>query len=92
MTDRTLNTVWGYSIALNGALKPVTGSPFATGRLPYWVAVDPSAEFVYVANQTDNTVSAYKIGSKGGLTAVPGSPFAAGNIPTGVTVTQKTRP
>jgi 6-phosphogluconolactonase (cycloisomerase 2 family) len=38
------NTVSGYSIASNGALTPVPGSPFATGFAPYGVAVDPNGQ------------------------------------------------
>src|SRR5882724_6908900 len=36
--------------AATGALIPVSGSPFAAGISPFWVAVDPAARFAYVAN------------------------------------------
>jgi 6-phosphogluconolactonase len=72
-----------------GALTPVPGSPFATGSEPNAIAVDPTAQFVYVANTTVNTVSAYSIDSKtGALTPVPGSPFATGTLPASLAITR----
>jgi 6-phosphogluconolactonase (cycloisomerase 2 family) len=64
-------------------LKPVTGSPFLTegptdtsGTGPVSVAVPPSGNYLYVANQFNNTVSAFSFdGTSGALTAVPGSPY-----------------
>jgi 6-phosphogluconolactonase (cycloisomerase 2 family) len=82
-------TVSGFSIdRKTGALTPVPGSPFAAGGNPRSVAVDPTAQFVYVTNERDNTVSGYSIDRKtGALTPVPGSPFAAGNTPISVAIT-----
>ena len=82
------NNVSAYSIASNGALTPVPGSPFAAGGFASSVAVDPTGKFAYVANSGTNTVSAYSIGSNGALTPVPGSPFAAGIEPISITVTR----
>jgi DNA-binding beta-propeller fold protein YncE len=48
------------------------------------VAVDPTGEFAYVANEVDNKVSAYRIAANGALMQVKGSPFAAGGSPTSV--------
>ncbi len=74
-----------------GALRAVSGSPFADGPGPNSVTVDPSGRFVYVTNYCDGcsagNVSAYTINnSTGALRAVSGSPFAAGNNPNSVTV------
>ena len=80
-------SVSAYSIGPDGALTPVSGSPFAAGIMPISVAVDPAAQFIYAGNYTDGTVSAYSIGSDGALTPVPGSPFAAGTEPISVVVT-----
>jgi 6-phosphogluconolactonase (cycloisomerase 2 family) len=67
------------------ALRAVAGSPFAAGRSPTSVTVDPSGQFAYVGNGGD--VSAYTINSStGALRAVAGSPFPAGNFPSSVTV------
>src|SRR5580700_11668890 len=69
------NTVSAYNVGSNGALTPVPGSPFATGRSPVSVTVDPTGTYAYTANGADGTVSAYSINSDGSLTPVPGSPF-----------------
>jgi DNA-binding beta-propeller fold protein YncE len=50
-----------------GTLTPVAGSPFPAGSDPVWVAVDPTGQFVYVANNISGDVSAYTIdGTSGG--------------------------
>jgi hypothetical protein len=82
----TSNNVSAYSIGANGALTPVPGSPFAAGRGPFSVAVDPTGKFAYVANLVDHNVSAYSIGTNGALTPVTGSPFAAERGPRSVAV------
>ena len=73
VANRGANAVSGYIIdATTGALKPITGSPFATGTTATSVAVDPSGEFAYVG------VSGYTINANtGALTLVTGSPFAS---------------
>ena len=87
-TEAPGNGVSGYQIdQTTGTLTAVRGSPFAGGNAPRGVIVDPSGNFVYVANSNDNTVSGYRINSAtGALTQVPGSPFATGTGPFGVTV------
>jgi len=88
------NTVSGYAIdRKTGALKPVPGSPFATGSVAFTVAVDPTAQFAYVVNvsfvnpPSPGTVSGYSIDRKtGALTPVPGSPFVEGVWPFSVAV------
>ena len=79
--------VSGYLIdATTGALTPIAGSPFASGRGPESVAVDPSGRFAYVANFVDNSVSGYTINSTtGALMPLPGSPFPA-SFPVSVAV------
>jgi 6-phosphogluconolactonase len=88
VTNSGDNTVSAYSInSSTGALRAVTGSPFAAGNTPVSVAVDLPGRFVYVANLGDNTVSAYSINSStGALRAVAGSPFAAGDKPFSVAI------
>ncbi|HET6465551.1 MAG TPA: beta-propeller fold lactonase family protein, partial [Nitrospiria bacterium] len=56
------------------------------GTSPNAVTVDPSAQFVYVANSSSN-VSAYTIDqTTGALTDVSGSPFTAGTDPLSLSV------
>lgn len=69
-----------------GAVGPAL--TIAAGSVPISINVDPSGQFVYVANFDSNNVSVYSIGVGGALTAVAGSPFATGSGPTSVTTTQ----
>ncbi len=84
--------VSAYTInSSTGALRAVTGSPFAAGNTPASVSVDPSGRFAYVANVCSDcsrgNVSAYTINSStGALREVAGSPFAAADGPISVTV------
>jgi 6-phosphogluconolactonase (cycloisomerase 2 family) len=72
--------VTGYGILDAGVLVALPGSSVTTGANAYSVTVDPSGQFLYVANDGAGNVSGYK--RNGGiLTAIPGSPFAAGNRP-----------
>ena len=92
MTNLQSNNVSAYAINVtNGALTPVAGSPFATGRTPYFVAVDPKGKFAYVAYVgAGSGISAYTIdAASGALTPVAGSPFKAGSGTTGVAVDPK---
>ena len=93
VANRGSNNVSAYSIAANGALTPVPGSPFASsGNFPTSVTVNPAGTFAYVSNEGNiiispkNNVSAYSIGANGALTPVAGSPFAAGGYPTSVSI------
>lgn len=76
------HSISGFAIGANGALAQVPGSPFPTangGRMalgPVSIAVDPSGQFVYVANYTDSNISGYRINaSTGALNHLTGSPF-----------------
>ena len=86
-SDCQKGNVSAYTINTStGALRAVSGSPFAAGYIPDSVAVDPSGQFAYVVNGCGSSrdcsagnVSAYIINSStGGLRAASGSPFAAG--------------
>jgi 6-phosphogluconolactonase (cycloisomerase 2 family) len=69
-----------YSIATNGALTPVPGSPFSAGPggFPDGIKVTPDGKFLAAASPGTNTVSMFSISPLGGLIPVPGSPFPAG--------------
>lgn len=67
------NEVVAFSIASNGSLTPVPGSPFAAGTNP--ISMTTVKNFLYVSN--DMGISGFGIdGSNGGLTPLAGSPFA----------------
>src|SRR5262245_22772675 len=71
------NDVSAYRIdPASGMLRPVAGSPFATGTQPIAVAIDSRSRFVYVPNQLSGTLSAYRMdAASGALAPVAGSPF-----------------
>jgi len=67
------NELVAFSIASNGALTPVPGSPFAAGTTP--VSMTVAKNFLYVSNAMG--ISGYSIdASNGVLTPLAGSPFA----------------
>jgi len=83
--NATGGTVSGYSIdSTTGALTALTGSPFATGSNPYWIAFTPDGKFAYVSNAGDNTISAYSVAA-GVLTALP-TPAPADGSPEDLTI------
>jgi 6-phosphogluconolactonase (cycloisomerase 2 family) len=71
VTNGTDNTVSGINIGAGAVLgAAVTGSPFATGNLPFGIAMDAAGAFVVVVNQNDNTLTYYSLNSTtGALTA-----------------------
>ena len=80
------NKIVVYSIdSSTGALAEV-GSPYATGEDPRSIAVDPTGQFVYVANLYSQNISAYSMNGSGALTEITGSPFQVDNGPSSVCV------
>ena len=72
------HSLLAFSIESNGALKWV-GS-YGTGQGPIGVAIDPTGNYVYVANNGSANLSAYSVNTTTGkLTKVTGSPFAMPN-------------
>jgi 6-phosphogluconolactonase (cycloisomerase 2 family) len=63
--------VWPLSA---GALTPGTSGEFPqvvpAGTSPYGMAIDPSGNYLYVANFGDNSISEYTINSDGSLTPI----------------------
>lgn len=87
VTNQGDNTVSVYSIAGNGALGMVTGSPFPTGTAPSSSATGNMLplRYLYVTNSGSGNISGYTIDdATGALTPLPGSPFPAGLQPVSV--------
>jgi 6-phosphogluconolactonase len=83
----TINASTGaLTQVLCGVLPICNGDNFKSGARPFFVTVDPSGKFAYVANYGSGDVSAYTIDATGALTAVTGSPFGAGAAPYSVSV------
>jgi len=76
----------------SGALTLATGSPYGVGDGAVWLTLDPSGQFLYVANRGTNTlspgsISAFKVDtSSGALTEITGSPFGLSGGPAMVKV------
>lgn len=77
VANGTAGSVSGYSIAADGTLSLVAGSPFAAGAGAniVWVAVDPKAGFVYAADSANSVVDGFSIDTNGALSPLSGSPF-----------------
>ncbi|MDQ6605350.1 MAG: beta-propeller fold lactonase family protein [Actinomycetota bacterium] len=75
------NTVSVYSVASDGSLTQVSGSPYPTGGFPESVAFSPTGTLLATADQDSNTVSVFSVSSSGQLTPVAGSPYATGGGP-----------
>ena len=74
-----LNRLSAFSVASDGSLNPVPGSPFHTGTWPWGVAVSPDGAHLFVVNNGSDTISSFSIAADGGLSPVPGSPFPTRN-------------
>ncbi len=72
--------LFGYSIdATTGALTALFGFPIAVGAEVRSVSIDPTNQFLYVANGSAGTVTSYTLNAAtGALTLMPGSPLAVG--------------
>jgi 6-phosphogluconolactonase (cycloisomerase 2 family) len=75
--------VVGYGIdAATGALTPLPGFPVAAGANAYSVSIDPTNQFLYVANDGAANIAGFKLdASTGALTPMSGSPFPTGSRP-----------
>lgn len=68
--------------APNGVLIPVTGSPFPAEPGPVAIAMDPSAPFLYVADEQANQISEYSWSAgTGALTALATPNISAAGSP-----------
>jgi YVTN family beta-propeller protein len=74
-------SIVGYAIdATTGALTPLPGFPVAAGADAYSITVDPSNQFLYVANDSAANLTGFRLdASTGALAPMFGSPFPAGH-------------
>ncbi len=77
-------TVSQYNIVSGGLLSAMTPSAVPAGTFPDAIAVDPTGQYVYVANEVDGTISQYTIGTGGALTPLS-TPVSAGTEPRSIT-------
>jgi 6-phosphogluconolactonase (cycloisomerase 2 family) len=70
------NNLSAFSIASNGALTLLAGSPFPVASFPTDIKVSPNGQFLYLLFPFNKTIGIYQIASDGSLTQINGSPFA----------------
>jgi 6-phosphogluconolactonase len=85
-TSSPVGYVFAFSVASNGVLTAVPGSPFKFGAQPSAVSSDSKSAYVYVADSKNGDVWGFAVGSNGALTALSGSPYPAGNGPSAIVV------
>jgi 6-phosphogluconolactonase (cycloisomerase 2 family) len=80
--------VLGYGIdASTGLLASLSGFPVVSGANGDSVTLDPTSQFLYIANSGAANVTGFRFDpSTGGLTPISASPFAAGNSPDALTI------
>jgi 6-phosphogluconolactonase (cycloisomerase 2 family) len=85
--------IFGFSIAANGSLTAISGSPFTapymTGSAPIGtqtMVANPAGTLLFVSNTNGNTVYVYQIGSAGGLTPVNTTGFSVPFAPADLAV------
>jgi 6-phosphogluconolactonase len=67
-----------FTIAANGTLTEVAGSPFTAGANIAGLLIDPKGQFLYAADSANNKIAAFSIAASGVISPVAGSPFATG--------------
>jgi len=74
-----------FTIASNGTLTPVPGSPFIeeAGVQSNFVLLDPDDGRLFVSSETNDSVTVFDVQSNGSLMPMPGSPFPVGSAGSG---------
>jgi 6-phosphogluconolactonase len=90
VSNSASNDVSAFSInPATGALTPVPGSPFPTGRSGgsgISLAVTPDGQFLMAGNGGSHNITVFSIAPDGALTPIPGSPFHVDTEPDGMKV------
>ncbi len=70
-------SVSAFSVAGDGTLSPIQGSPFANNQTaPCWVEITHDGAFLFAVNTGSGTISRYAIASDGTLTLLGSTPVA----------------
>lgn len=84
-TGAGANSVSGYTIAADGSLTALTGSPFPAGTKPSWIVFTPDGKYAYVSDSGEDAISAYSV-SAGVLTPLATPTFATDENPQDLTM------
>lgn len=75
-------SVSAYTVAADGSLTPVAGSPYANGQTgTCWLTISADGKYVYAVNTAIPTISSFEVGKDGGLKLLHNTLF---NLPTGL--------
>ncbi len=84
VNDTSPNSITAYSVAPDGVLTEIPGSPFDTGGNSNFShhpdALVNCGPFMYAANFDNGNIAGFSVGGDGSLTAVPGGPFGMPNV------------
>ena len=81
----TVGYIFGFSVASDGVLTPLSGSPYPAGTKPSAITGDPTSTYVYATDFAGNDILGYSV-SSGDLTPLSGSPYPAGNRPSAIVI------
>lgn len=88
VSNGAAGNISAFSIAGNGVLTEVAGSPFPleAGANAAGMAIDPKGQFLFDADSANNGIASFSIAGSGALAAVAGSPFRSDFGPVAVAV------
>ena len=87
MANDATTAIRVYTIAPNGTLSPIPGSPFETGTNWLSLEVTANGQFLIAGENSGNNVGVFRIAPGGSITPVAGSPFPGSGQSAGVTAT-----
>jgi 6-phosphogluconolactonase len=68
-------SVSAYTVAKDGTLTPVIGSPFADNQTaPCWVEISHDGKYLFTVNTASGTISSYEIAADGSLALLGSTP------------------
>jgi 6-phosphogluconolactonase (cycloisomerase 2 family) len=84
--------ITGYKVnEYTGALIPISGTPWPTGKRPVSLAATPTGDFLYVVNASSNSVSGYSVTPGSGVLTSLGQEFPTGATPNDIAVDPTSR-
>ncbi len=80
-----------FSVAPDGFLMPIVGSPFVPGggSVALVPLLSPNEQVLFVSNFLSSDVTVFNVSPDGSLASVPGSPFSATSFPAGMATDRK---
>jgi 6-phosphogluconolactonase (cycloisomerase 2 family) len=84
VNDTSPNSITAYTVADDGTLAEIAGSPFSTGGDSSFNhhpnAVVSCGPYLYAANYNSGSIGGFSVAGDGSLAALPGSPFVSPGV------------